>query len=215
MNGKCLGSDLRNSIVDDILAAGGDPETGYFPGEFKAIADKFKISNSTVRNLWDLFCSSKTTIPHPQGGGNPSHLSPEDLKLIEVLVLTNPSVSLRELHVELENHRDIYGGTSLPALSRALHRRMVSGKEYTRKKITTVANECFNDENMIYTQLFMNYLNQKDPSTLLFFDEAGFKLPAGFKCTHGHAQGRKMCRNVALPRGSKYNIKFIGWIRWS
>ena len=25
--GKCLGSDLRNLIIDDFLAGGGDPET--------------------------------------------------------------------------------------------------------------------------------------------------------------------------------------------
>ena len=100
VSGKCLGSDLRNLIIDDFIAAGGDPETQYFPGKFKTIADKFKISNSTVRNLWDLFCSNKNTTSRPRGGGNPSHLTHEDLRLIEVLVQTNPSVSLRELKVD-------------------------------------------------------------------------------------------------------------------
>ena len=49
INGKCLGSDLRNLIIDDFLAVGGDPETQYFPGKFNDITDKFKISNSTAQ----------------------------------------------------------------------------------------------------------------------------------------------------------------------
>ena len=108
---------LRNLIIDDFIAASGDHETQYFPGKFKTIADKFKISNSTVQNLWDLFCSNKNTS-RPRGGGNPSHLTHEDLRLIEVLVQTNPSVSLHELKVKLENCGDtgIHGGTSFPAL---------------------------------------------------------------------------------------------------
>ena len=48
INGKCLGSDLRNLIIDDFLAAGSDLEMQYFPGKFNDIADKFKISNSTA-----------------------------------------------------------------------------------------------------------------------------------------------------------------------
>ena len=93
VNGKSLGHDIRNLIIDDILATGGDPETQYYPAKFGKIADKFKISNSTVRNLWDLFCANKNTNPRPRGGGNPSHLTQEDLRLIEVLVNTNPSIS--------------------------------------------------------------------------------------------------------------------------
>ena len=69
--------------------------------------------------------------------------------------------------------------------------------EYARKKITTVANERFNDENMIYTQLFINYLHRKDPFTLLFFDEAGFKMPTAFKRTHGHALKGKRCVEIS------------------
>ena len=55
-------SDLRNLIIDDFLAADGDPETQYFPGKFNDIADKFKISNSTVQKLWDLFCFTKKQL---------------------------------------------------------------------------------------------------------------------------------------------------------
>ena len=62
VNGKCLGNDLRNLIIDDCLTGGGDPETQYFPGKFNVIADKFKVSNSTARKQWDLFCSNKNTV---------------------------------------------------------------------------------------------------------------------------------------------------------
>ena len=49
---------------------------------------------------------------------------------------------------------------------------------------------------MIYTQLFINYLHRKDPLTLLFFDEDGFKTPTAFKRIHGHAPRGKRCVEI-------------------
>ena len=72
--------------------------------------------------------------------------------------------------------------------------------EYTREKITSVANERFNEENMIYTQLFINYLNKKDLFTLLFFDKAGFKIPTAFQRTHGHAPKGERCVEISRYR---------------
>ena len=55
---------------------------------------------------------------------------------------------------------------------------MISGKEYTRKKVNTVAIERFTHINMLYTQMFINYIHSKDPFfDLKFFDEAGLNIP--------------------------------------
>ena len=53
------------------------------------------------------------------------------------------------------------------------------------------------DENMLYTQLLIDYLHRKDPFTLLFFDEAGFKIPTAFKRTHGHAPKGERCVEIS------------------
>ena len=73
----------------------------------------------------------------------------------------------------------------------------MTSREYTRKKITTVANERFTDENMIYTQLFIDDLHRKDPFTLLFFDEASFKILTAFNCTHGHVPKGERCVEIS------------------
>ena len=93
IKGRAVGSDLRRIVIDDIISAGGCPETAYFPGEFKYVADKFKLSNTTIKNIWVSFCERKTVDPRPHGGGNPSKLSREDLELIEVLITANPTIS--------------------------------------------------------------------------------------------------------------------------
>ena len=169
IKGRFVGSDLRRIVIDDIISAGRCPETAYFLGEFKYVADKFKLSNTTIKNIWVSFCERKTVDPHPHGGGNPSKLGREDLKLIEVLITANPTISHKELLDKLEEHGDVFGEASRSELSRVIHCRMISGKEYMRKKVTTVAIERFSHINMVYTQMFTNYLHSKDPFTLKFF----------------------------------------------
>ena len=59
IKGRAVGSDLRRIVIDDIISAGGCPETAYFPGEFKYVADKFKLSNTTIKNIWVSFAKEK------------------------------------------------------------------------------------------------------------------------------------------------------------
>ena len=42
---KPLQNDLRSSVIDGIVSAGGDIATGYFPGNFAAIAKTFKLKS--------------------------------------------------------------------------------------------------------------------------------------------------------------------------
>ena len=38
-------------------------------------------------------------------------------------------------------------------------------------------SERFTPKNIVYTQLYIDYLKDKDPSSVKFFDESGFELP--------------------------------------
>ena len=60
-----MGSDLRSIVIDDILSAGGCPETMYFPGKLKTVAEKFKLSNTTIKNICTSFCERRTVDPRP------------------------------------------------------------------------------------------------------------------------------------------------------
>ena len=39
IRGKSIDESLRASIIDDIVAEGGDPASGYFRGQYKELAD--------------------------------------------------------------------------------------------------------------------------------------------------------------------------------
>lgn len=84
------------------------------------------------------------------------------------------NISRRELQAVLADIGDVQD-ISLSALSKAIKSKLLSGKRYSRKKITHLAKERFTYETMIYTQLFINYLSSKDPAKVKFFNEAGIK----------------------------------------
>jgi hypothetical protein len=109
------------------------------------------------------------------------------------------SIQLKELYSVLEEVRDVRE-ISMSSISRAIKSKLLSGKRYTRKRITHVARERFTDENMIYTQLFINYLSSKDPRRIKFFDEAGMKTPDVGTRMYGSAPIGERCVEIVRKR---------------
>ena len=69
----------------------------------------------------------------------------------------------------------------------------IHGKNF---RVTNIAFERFTDENMMYTQLFINYLFSKDPRKIKFFDEAGVKTPDVGTRLYGNAPSGKRCVEI-------------------
>ena len=131
--------------------------------------DKPKMSNSpwVTRPPPTLGLNIDRCIsPKKNTGGNPSHLSQGDLQYIEFLKQQRPSITYDEIIQQLYEFGDLpYGTISKTALSEAVRHRLPSGKEYSFKKNNIVAQERFTLQNMAYTQVFIDYLNSKDPYT--------------------------------------------------
>ena len=105
---------------------------------------------------------------------------------------------MSELWEILDEVGDInHGEVSLSTLSRAVRNRLPSGRRYTRKKITHIAAERFTNNNILYTQLFMNYINTKDPYRVKFYDEAGIKMPDVGTRKFGHSPVGERCVEVS------------------
>ena len=186
--GKPLSRDLRLLIINKIINDGGNQATGIFPGKYIDIARSLGVSSAVVSNIWKRYCQDGSISPKKNTGGNPSHLSQGDLPYIEFLKQQKPSITYDEIIQQLYEFGDLpYGTISKTALSEAVRHRLPSGKEYSFKKINIVAQERFTLQNMAYTQVFIDYLNSKDPYTLKFFDECGLKLPQHASRTQGHA----------------------------
>ncbi|XP_028395745.1 uncharacterized protein LOC114519771 [Dendronephthya gigantea] len=195
-NGKAVEGDLRRLVIDRCLAAGGDRISGFLSTSFTAIAHELKLSPNSVSKIWRRFCESNSEDPIQRGGDFSSKLTPGDLELIETLTKIRGSISLRELYSVLDELGDVGGDISLSSISRAIKRKLLSGHSYSRKRITHVARERFTPENMLYTQLFVNYLSSKDPKKIKFFDESGVKTPDIGTRRYGHAPLGQRCVEV-------------------
>ena len=193
VKGKAISHDLRTSIVDEIVRNGGNTTTGHFPGRFSDVANVFKVSRSCVENVWRRLHTDGTVEPRKHAGGNPSNLTQGDLQFIETCKKARPTSSLREIFDGLNEFGDIPNGTSINAISRALSNKMLSSLKYSRKKISTFAQERFSVENIAYTQMFVDYLHAQNPYKLKFFDECGLKLPLHGKRLYGHAPVGERC----------------------
>ncbi len=198
MPGRSLSQDMRMFIIDRITAEGGDRLTGYIPVTYTFLFQQLKVSLNTVKNIWRRYCEDFNVMPMAAGGARNNKLTQDDLELIETLKVEKPSIALAELVDLVSQHGDLQDGqVSLSAVSRALHSgRVPTGQRYTRKKLTNLALERFTPDNIIYTQLFINYLNSKDPWKVKFFDEAGVKLPYVGRRSYGHSPIGMRCVEV-------------------
>ncbi len=186
-NGKPISPNRRCNIIDEIQSKGGDKGTGIFTGSLVEVANKFKVSNASVSKLWRQYCETGNFQPK-HGGGNRRSLSDGDIQLIEVLKTQKPSITYSEIMECLYEFGDLpEGSTSTTSLCNAVRYKLPSG-QFSFKKITAVAQERFTIANMAYTQLFVDYLYEKDPYTLKYFDECGIKLPNAGSRNYGHAK---------------------------
>lgn len=193
-NGQALSTDMRTLIIDKITERGGNRLTGAtLYGTYSSVAGQLNVSKQTVVNVWERFVQDGTVERRPSAGGMQSHLTEADLELVELVKKTKPSTTLKEMKDLLDDFGEIPGGTSVSSIQNAIVNRMPSGEKYSFKKMQHIAQERFTLENMAYTQLYLNYLHQKDPAKLKFFDECGLKLPTHGKRNYGHAPIGERC----------------------
>ena len=154
--GKPLSKDLRTLIVNKTILDCGDPATGVFAGRFTDIARPLNVSSAVV-----------------------SILSEGDLHFIEHLKENKPLITHEEIIRELDEFGDLpyAGSVSTSSIWRAVQNHLPKGRQYSFKNINHIAQERFTQQNMAYTQLFIDYLHLKNPYAIHFFDECGIKLP--------------------------------------
>ena len=194
--GKRLSNDVRTMIIDKIIGVGGDRTTGYIPVNYAQLSRDLRLSLNTVKNIWRRFCEEYELSAKPAGGFRWSKFDDNDLQLIEVLKHEKPSITFAEIVRIVEENGGVQN-ISITAVARAIKQgRLPCGLKYSRKKMTKLAIERLTPENMIYTQLFIDYLNAKDPRKLKFFDEAGIKLPDVGGRAYGHSPVGVRCVEV-------------------
>ena len=103
-------------IIDSIIAEGGDPGSGYFGGQFKEVAQRYRVTGQFVSKLWKTFCGTGDYSSAKKTSGNPCHLKPEDVELIYFLQKEKPSKTYRSIKEDLDTYCTLGGGTSVAAV---------------------------------------------------------------------------------------------------
>ena len=164
--GVPLSNDLRNQVKE--LAQ------DYC---FSEVGRRLRISKGSVSKIVKQYNLTGSTAPKKL---NHVRTVPkctfQDSILLETMVQARGSSSLKELRDDLAIHGDC-GELSTSTISRNIRNKLPSGRNYSRKRLGKCASERFTPENIVYTQLYIDYLKDKDPSSVKFFDESGFQLP--------------------------------------
>jgi transposase len=191
VDGHALSDDLRSLIVEDIKGSKGDGNTVPH-GTMSTVARKYKLSASCVNKIWKRYVVTGDTTRAPIfKGGAPPKLTEQDLQFIEVTKRETPSITSKEVKSRLCEYSVFQNGLSVTTVERAVRTRMSDGP-WSYKKITRPNCDRFSVDNLRYTQAYLDYMYQKDPHKVLFFDESGFKVTVASR-QFGHSKVGDRC----------------------
>lgn len=205
--GKSLSIDFRQLVLDEMLLLGAPEGVAKFKGLYtkaKMVSDKLKISKTVVVKLWQQMCEDGTVDPeftNKRKSGRTSKLSDDDLAYIEQLKVENPSITYAEITRKLEEMGSIPDGIARSSLSYAVRNKL--SVPFTWKRSTTANSRRFTNENIIYTQNYIDVILTLNPHTVKFMDESGFQFPETCNPKYGHsAKGTRcvqICRYAPRP----------------
>ena len=96
---KSIEKYMRSLIIDDILSGGRNVSTEYYPGSFRAIGSKYKVSGVAVSNVWKTFCQMGENLPrHAAARGQPKRLAEPELDLVQLLIKCRPSRTYKSIN---------------------------------------------------------------------------------------------------------------------
>jgi DNA-binding transcriptional ArsR family regulator len=183
--GKPLPIEIRTQILQNA------PYCTY-----RTLSQSLGISPASVGNILKLHRETGGLESRPQTHvRTQSKLSFEDSVLLETIVVSQGSASLKEIEKEIIEHGHS-DSLSISTISRHIRKNAVSRQRYSRKRLGKCALERFTNENMVYTQIYLDYLADKHPATITFFDESGFQLPDAGHRNYGYSPVGEPCLDV-------------------
>ena len=140
---------MRSLIIDDILSEGGNVSTQYYPGSFRAIGSKFKVSGVTsFKGMEDLLSNGSGKSPSPccslgqteNAGKTRTRFGPAADKMQTFQNLTYKGIE----NIEAQSMATASNST----IGRAVRARLPEGK-MTWKKMMRPAGEKFSPDNQV------------------------------------------------------------------
>lgn len=187
-----LSTDFRSLLIQDLIDRGCDSASGKVPwGALSATAKKFKVSVKTVNKIWRRFVEHGTCTEKMRNKSGPRKLTEPDQKLIECLKRETPSMSCKEIQEKLRRYSPVSGEVSLPTINRCILKNL----KFTYKRLKYSRIERFTNDNMIYSQAYIDFCQTKNTQQIKFMDESGFKLTNANR-TYGHSRRGEPCVEI-------------------
>ncbi len=196
VSGKGMSRELRELICEEMKRQGAPEDAAKFPGLYttaQKVSDIFHVSRTSVVKYWQQLCIDKHLDVKPRSG-RPAKLSDDDLAYIEMLKSQRPSITSQEIKHKLEESGSVPHGITEKCINDAVRKRLST--PFTRKKITPVNFRRFTQDNVRYTQSYIDVLYNMDPYRLKFFDETGFQFPDTTTPRYGHAPKGVRCIDI-------------------
>ena len=194
-NGKALSNDFRHLVIKNLERSGANCQLGNVPwGVFTKVSTELCISVTTVSKVWKEFVLSGNIQRKPVSGHRQRKLKQDDLELIELILKDKPSSSLSHLRDKVREFSTTQNVSS-QNISHALRSGFLSGGKYSFKRLCRQQSNRYTDDNMDYTQVFIDYVSQKNPTQIKFFDESGYKVTTAHK-TYGFSKRGEKCIEV-------------------
>ena len=122
---------------------------------FGEISRHLGIARSTISKMVEIYRETGCVAPLPKNNRNyNSKVTYEDSILLETIIGGSGVTSPSEIQSELDTTADC-GRVSLSTISRHIRNKLPSCNKYSRKKISKLATERFTNDNVIYTQLYL------------------------------------------------------------
>ncbi len=187
--GSPISDDSRLLIVNKIEKAGGNKQTMDVPrGVFTKLENETTVTRQSIKKIWEQYCITGTVKPSVgrRQLGTGRKLTDDDVLLIKEYKEEQPSITYKEIRTKLihDSVNPNVASVSDNLLSKTVRKRMPDGP-MSRKKTTLINNRRFTPDNMDYTQIYMDYVWDKNPLKLKFMDESGVEESAGQR-TYGH-----------------------------
>lgn len=193
-NGKALGEEMRQLIIKD-LECYVDKSTGIIArGLLTRVAKKFCVCNSTVKNVWTKYLEDGSFKQRQPSTGRPKKLDDDAVEYIQFLYTEKPTRTASEIKKKLIENTTA-GNTSIRTIRRYV-RQGLQGGPWTRKKVSRPEKGRFTIENLRYTQAYLDFMQNIDPTKIKFMDESGFKKVTAHR-NYGYSERGQRCFEVS------------------
>ncbi len=183
--------DLRQRIIDTYESN---------EGTIRQIAQRFKVSISSVRRLIKRYLSTGSIAPKPYTGGNKPKLKAEHLEILATLISEDNDATNFELAQRIFDLTEVE--VSIWTIGRGLKKLNI-----TKKKKTFKAAEVYTESKQLQRYEYWNIIKDIKVEDLVFLDETGVNL--AMVSFYGRAiKGKRAYDSKPQKRGK--NVSIIG-----